>query len=1723
MKPNIYSGIILILCCILSFGTAQAQYCTTNLHSNPCNTSINGDYITSFSTSGGITNISNPNTGCGGGPGNYNYYSTKTHTAFPGDVVNFQFVTTMETWSDAYKIWVDWNQNGTLDNPGELMYASSSTIPGNGTVVNGSFVVPATAPVGVTRLRIRCVFASTSFTPCSNETWGEAEDYNFEVASPVPCSGLPQPIASASTTALCAPSPVVISATNLTGGGYIYQWQSTLACFNNWNNITGATGPTYNVMSVSLPMAYRVIVTCGHSGLTDTSNVVFIYAACYCASTASSTSGADIGQVVVDTFAHPQTAPATLVNNPASNQIYSNFQGIRPIHLLPGSSYPISLTQINSAGYTPSYAKVFIDFNRNGNFLDAGELVLTQAGPAGAMLNGFNGNFTVPATATPGPTRMRVVLVQGGNSGTVNSCGSYSAGETEDYNVFIRPNWPAPTATVTNPVICEGQNINLFASSSAQCFSYSWTGPNGFTSAAANPVITNTTAAASGTYSVTVNSYGYSSAPGTVQVTVAPATVVNDTLSLCSGDTIFLGPNIITSGGSYTHTFVTPSGCDSTVNLFVTVSPIPSISSTGSLNPTTCQGSDGYITLHGLQTNTTYTVNFALNTISQPPVVLTTNAGGTLIINGLSAGTYSDITVTLNGCTSDPAGPKTLADPSPPGPPSAGNNGPLCEGATLNLTTAAVPGASYTWTGPSFFSNQQQPSIANVTTANAGVYSLTVTVSGCTSAPATTNVTVHPTPPTPVAGSNSPVCEGGTINFTSANIPGASWQWTGPVSFNSTTQNPSITNAQVNQAGTYSVVATVNGCPSAPGSTTVAVTPLSAPPAASNSGPVCPGTTLSLFASAIPGASYTWVGPNSFSATTQNPSIPMVTAAANGIYTVYATVNGCNTAVDTTHVTIYPTPAAPIVTNIDLCHNGPSAALTANGQNLLWYTTPTGGVGNTAAPIPATTTTGTTTWYVSQTINGCESPRAPLTVNVLARPAAPATTNLLYCQGTTAAPLTAVGQNLLWYTTPTGGTGTATAPVPSTATVGTTTWYVSQTPGLCESDRAPVTVTILTTPPSPVVTTPVNYCQYGSYTPLLDSTVSGVNILWYTQSAGGTGSSTAPLIDLNTPSFDTFYVAATLGSCESARLPVAVNIYPKPSAPLVYDTIYCQNSSVPPLAAAGQNLLWYTTPSGGTGSAVAPTPSTTNAGVNTWYVSQSVNGCESDRASITVTVVAQPALPVVSNPEYCQFDSAAPLTAIGQNLHWYEQASGGTPDLTPPTPSTSTPGIYTWYVTQMIGNCESYRAPVTVTVYEKPAPPMVSNPVLFCEGDSLASLQVHGSNLTWYAAATGGGGSPFTPTVAYDTVGTTYHWVTQSINGCESDRALVEVTVNPGVTAEIGISAQVFCQFDTIQLQSLTSNPPASHYNWNLGAGGQFLSGSGAGPYDARWDSAGSYTVTLTVSHLNCSATDQLEVIVKPSPEAGFAVKEHACIGEELMVQAGWNSLNASSYNWQFADATVLSGSGPGFYKLRFDQPGVKLISLQTVLNGCRSFPAFDTLIVNETPLAQIITEVQDKTCIGDTLLFQAATTLGSEKYNYVWSPEQYFNSNGLYQTEGRLLKPDWIQLKVLDPWGCEGSDSIFVSAEPCCNVLLPGAFTPNGDGRNDLFRIIGDGGQGQVTFRIVNRYGQVIFETTDPQRSWDGTFNGKPQPMGTYFYYLRYKCNGLGDLEQKGEVTLIR
>ncbi|MBL7718468.1 MAG: gliding motility-associated C-terminal domain-containing protein, partial [Flavipsychrobacter sp.] len=100
--------------------------------------------------------------------------------------------------------------------------------------------------------------------------------------------------------------------------------------------------------------------------------------------------------------------------------------------------------------------------------------------------------------------------------------------------------------------------------------------------------------------------------------------------------------------------------------------------------------------------------------------------------------------------------------------------------------------------------------------------------------------------------------------------------------------------------------------------------------------------------------------------------------------------------------------------------------------------------------------------------------------------------------------------------------------------------------------------------------------------------------------------------------------------------------------------------------------------------------------------------------------------------------------------------------------------------------------------------------------------------------------------------------------------------------------------------------------------------------------------------------------------------------------------------------------------------------------------------------------------------------------------------------------------------------ESTKLDAQACCVVSLPNVFTPNGDGKNDIFRPITTGTHAIKRFIIVNRWGTKVFETVDEGTGWDGTYNGVDQNIDTYYYILQYKCNGKTE-ELKGDVTLIR
>ncbi|PSK95151.1 gliding motility-associated C-terminal domain-containing protein [Taibaiella chishuiensis] len=176
----------------------------------------------------------------------------------------------------------------------------------------------------------------------------------------------------------------------------------------------------------------------------------------------------------------------------------------------------------------------------------------------------------------------------------------------------------------------------------------------------------------------------------------------------------------------------------------------------------------------------------------------------------------------------------------------------------------------------------------------------------------------------------------------------------------------------------------------------------------------------------------------------------------------FVSVAGCDSIV-TLHLSANPVPPAPVVgAPYTFCQEEVVTALTATGINVLWYSAPAGGTGTTTAPVPATGVPGVFYFYVSQTVAGCESPRATIEVHITPKPAPPVFGNNapVICQGSPSYTPAATGQNIQWYNMPTGGTPMATAPVINTTTGLTVSWYATQTVNGCESDRALIKIRV---------------------------------------------------------------------------------------------------------------------------------------------------------------------------------------------------------------------------------------------------------------------------------------------------------------------------------------------------------------------------------------------------------------------------------------------------------------------------------------------------------------------------------------------------------------------------------------------------------------------------------------------------------------------------------------
>ncbi|MBK9799084.1 MAG: T9SS type A sorting domain-containing protein [Bacteroidetes bacterium] len=317
-----------------------------------------------------------------------------------------------------------------------------------------------------------CAFSSTVF-PLNGTT--------FTWTIPLPCSGTPTAgTALSSVTNSCPGTPFALSLTgNTVASALSYQWQIS-PNGSSWTNITGATALNQS-MTQSSPNFYRCVVTC--VGVSDTSSQVYVgtnsFITCYCTSGATSTFDDDIGNVTFGSINNGVGTPAT--QNSSSTNTYTDFTNLPVQTFLQGINYPISITQINSAGFYACRIAAFIDYDQNGVFDTTSEKIYTGVTNANVGGNVVSGTVTIPLTSTPGNTLMRVVLLEG-LFNTMDPCGTYTWGETEDYMVNIQAAVPCtapPTAGMAyanDSTVCPSvnYNLNLSGSSIASGLSYQW-------------------------------------------------------------------------------------------------------------------------------------------------------------------------------------------------------------------------------------------------------------------------------------------------------------------------------------------------------------------------------------------------------------------------------------------------------------------------------------------------------------------------------------------------------------------------------------------------------------------------------------------------------------------------------------------------------------------------------------------------------------------------------------------------------------------------------------------------------------------------------------------------------------------------------------------------------------------------------------------------------------------------------------------------------------------------------------------------------------------------------------------------------------------------------------------------------------------------------------------------------------------------------------------------
>ncbi len=381
----------------------------------------------------------------------------------------------------------------------------------------------------------------------------------------------------------------------------------------------------------------------------------------------------------------------------------------------------------------------------------------------------------------------------------------------------------------------------------------------------------------------------------------------------------------------------------------------------------------------------------------------------------------------------------------------------------------------------------------------------------------------------------------------------------------------------------------------------------------------------------------------------------------------------------------------------------------------------------------------------------------------------------------------------------------------------------------------------------------------------------------------------------------------------------------------------------------------------------------------------------------------------------------------------------------------------------------------------------------------------------------------FSPTHTFSGPGTyTVSLTASNANACfkTDDTAYVYIHVDtnriiPDFTYTVKDSCDPYIASFTNTSQDFAGGTPS--YIWYFGDGTSY---SGTTPPDHNYPDTGTYKVTLVMSDaLACKTPDTIVkqfTIKNFRVSAKFITPDTICIGTEFMAKS--DILNGGTKNWTFGDGTTSTDDNPTHSYSKVGTYTIHLVVYNSqACNGMDTFTRMITVLAGPTadftfaPLPPVPNEPVSFTnkSLNAT---RYSWDLGDNTTTTEVNPVHQYNKTGTYH----------VCLSAFNESKCPATACKEVPTEVHPLIGLPTAFSPNGDGQNDILYVRGAAIK-TLDLKIFNRWGQLVFETNSKEKGWDGTFNGEPQPIEAYAYVLNATFIDGTAKVLKGNITLLR